>query len=70
MQVEADALRLDNVKQGGLIGVLHSMESLTAQPIEIRAPTASIVYAILSGGVCRGHEGLFYFARPVVAVGG
>ncbi|BCH12585.1 peptidase M14 (plasmid) [Mesorhizobium sp. 131-3-5] len=56
---------LDEVKQGGLIGVLHSMESLTAQPVEIRAPTASIVYTIRSGGYVDSNESVAFLARPL-----
>ncbi|MER9883817.1 succinylglutamate desuccinylase/aspartoacylase family protein [Mesorhizobium sp. M0118] len=55
---------LDEVKQGGLIGVLHSMESLTAQPVEICVPTASIVYGIRSGGYVDLNEAVTYLARP------
>ncbi|MER8734341.1 succinylglutamate desuccinylase/aspartoacylase family protein [Mesorhizobium sp. M1227] len=56
---------LDEVKQGALIGVLRSMESLSAHPIEICAPTASVVYAIRSGGYVDGNEAVAFFARPL-----
>ncbi|MER9300810.1 succinylglutamate desuccinylase/aspartoacylase family protein [Mesorhizobium sp. M0621] len=56
---------LDEVKQGGLIGVLHSMGSLSAQPIEICAPTTSIVYAIRSAGYVDSNESVARLARPL-----
>ncbi|MER9083044.1 succinylglutamate desuccinylase/aspartoacylase family protein [Mesorhizobium sp. M0895] len=56
---------LDEVKQGDLIGVLHSMESLSAGAIDIYAPTTSIVYAIRSGAYVEADEEIVYFARPL-----
>ncbi|MER9236837.1 succinylglutamate desuccinylase/aspartoacylase family protein [Mesorhizobium sp. M0622] len=40
---------LDEVKQGDLIGILHPMDSLSAESIDIRAPGTSIVFAIATG---------------------
>ncbi|MER8461185.1 succinylglutamate desuccinylase/aspartoacylase family protein [Mesorhizobium sp. M1300] len=40
---------LDEVKQGELIGILHPMDSPSADSIDIRASTTSIVCGIRSG---------------------
>ncbi|CCV10456.1 succinylglutamate desuccinylase/aspartoacylase family protein [Mesorhizobium sp. STM 4661] len=55
---------LDEVKQGDLIGVLHSIESLSADSIDIRAPTTSTVGAIRSGAHVDAGEEIIYLARP------
>ncbi|MER9732479.1 succinylglutamate desuccinylase/aspartoacylase family protein [Mesorhizobium sp. M0217] len=56
---------LDEVKKGDLIGVLHSIESLSAGTVVICAPTTSIVYAIRSGGYVEADEEIVYFAGPL-----
>ncbi|MES0076864.1 succinylglutamate desuccinylase/aspartoacylase family protein [Mesorhizobium sp. M0058] len=56
---------LDEVKQGDLIGLLRSMESLSADCIEICAPTAAIVYGIRSGGFVEINEEVAILARPL-----
>ncbi|SJM30316.1 succinylglutamate desuccinylase/aspartoacylase family protein [Mesorhizobium delmotii] len=56
---------LDEVKQGDLIGVLHPMESLSADSIRVRAPTTSIVCMIRSGGHVDADEEIVYLARPL-----
>ncbi|RWP16093.1 MAG: peptidase M14 [Mesorhizobium sp.] len=55
---------LDEVNQGDLIGILHPMESLLANAIDIRAPGRSIVYAIRSGAYVDVNEGVALVARP------
>ncbi|MER9764313.1 succinylglutamate desuccinylase/aspartoacylase family protein [Mesorhizobium sp. M0138] len=54
---------LDEVKQGDLIGILHPMESSTAEPIDIRATGASIVIAIRSGAHVKASEAVALIAR-------
>ncbi|MER9345374.1 succinylglutamate desuccinylase/aspartoacylase family protein [Mesorhizobium sp. M0601] len=56
---------LEEVKQGDLIGVLRSMESLSAGPIEIYSPTSSIIYGIRSGGYVETNGELAYLARSL-----
>ncbi|MER8678262.1 succinylglutamate desuccinylase/aspartoacylase family protein [Mesorhizobium sp. M0037] len=56
---------LDDVKQGDLIGMLHPMNSLSAESIDLRAPTASIVCAIRSGAHVDADEGVALLSRPV-----
>ncbi|MER8516391.1 succinylglutamate desuccinylase/aspartoacylase family protein [Mesorhizobium sp. M1060] len=56
---------LDEVKQGDLIGVLHSMESLSANSIAICAPATSIVCAVRSGLHVEADEEIVYLARPL-----
>ncbi|MER8703835.1 succinylglutamate desuccinylase/aspartoacylase family protein [Mesorhizobium sp. M1273] len=57
---------VDEVKQGDLIGILHPMDSLSADSIDIRAPTASIVFAIRSAGYVQGNQEVAILARPLV----
>ncbi|TIX45423.1 MAG: succinylglutamate desuccinylase/aspartoacylase family protein [Mesorhizobium sp.] len=56
---------LDEVKQGDLIGILHPMDSLSGDSIDIRAPGASIVYAIRSGAHVDVNEAIALLARPL-----
>ncbi|RWF80315.1 MAG: succinylglutamate desuccinylase/aspartoacylase family protein [Mesorhizobium sp.] len=56
---------LDEVKQGDLIGILHPMDSLSADSIDIRAPTTSIVCGIRSGVYVQGNEEVASLARPL-----
>ncbi|TIL63531.1 succinylglutamate desuccinylase/aspartoacylase family protein [Mesorhizobium sp.] len=56
---------LDEVKQGDLIGILHPMDSLSADSIDIRAPTTSTVCAVKSGLHVEVNEGLAYLGRPL-----
>ncbi|KUM23151.1 peptidase M14 [Mesorhizobium loti] len=56
---------LDEVKQGDLIGILHSMNSLSAESIDIRAPETSIVLAIASGAHVDANKVVAYVARPL-----
>lgn len=56
---------VDEVKQGDLIGILHPMDSLSADSIDIRAPTTSIVFAIRSAGYVQGNEEVAILARPL-----
>ncbi|PSH60931.1 succinylglutamate desuccinylase/aspartoacylase family protein [Phyllobacterium sophorae] len=57
---------LDEVRQGDLIGILHPMDSLSADGIDIRAPETSIVYAIRSGAYVDVGEGVALFAHPLI----
>lgn len=54
---------LDEVKQGDLIGILHPMDSLNAESIDIRAPGTSIVFAVRSGAHVDVNEGVALIAR-------
>lgn len=56
---------LDEVKQGDLIGILHPMESLSADSIDVRAPTTSTVCAIRSGAHVDADEVVAFLARPL-----
>lgn len=56
---------LDQVERGDLMGVLHSMKSISADTIAIRAPTTSVVFAIRSGGHVEANEEIAYLARSV-----
>ncbi|MFC3320614.1 succinylglutamate desuccinylase/aspartoacylase family protein [Mesorhizobium cantuariense] len=56
---------LDQVKDGDLIGILHPMDSLKAESIDIRAPGTSIVLAIRSGAHVDVNEGVALVARPL-----
>ncbi|MER9445652.1 succinylglutamate desuccinylase/aspartoacylase family protein [Mesorhizobium sp. M0340] len=56
---------LDKVNQGDLIGILHPMESLPADAVQIRAPGTSIVYAVRSGAYVDVNEGVALLARPL-----
>ncbi|MER9851950.1 succinylglutamate desuccinylase/aspartoacylase family protein [Mesorhizobium sp. M0106] len=56
---------LDEVKQGDLIGVLHPMDSLSADSLDILAPGPSIVLAIVSGAHVNANEGVAFLARPL-----
>ncbi|RWE19833.1 MAG: peptidase M14 [Mesorhizobium sp.] len=56
---------LDEVKQGDLIGILHPMDSLSAESMDIRAPGTSIVIAIRSGAHVDVNEGVALVARPL-----
>lgn len=54
---EPRASVLDEVKQGDLIGILHPMDSLSVESIDIRAPGTAIVFAIRSGGMSASTNG-------------
>ncbi|RUW03103.1 MAG: peptidase M14 [Mesorhizobium sp.] len=56
---------LDEVKEGDLIGILHPMDSLSAESIDIRAPGTSIVFAIRSGAHVDANEGVALVARSL-----
>ncbi|MER8786137.1 succinylglutamate desuccinylase/aspartoacylase family protein [Mesorhizobium sp. M1006] len=56
---------LDEVKQGGLIGILHPMESLSALSIDILAPGTSIVCGIRSGSYVEVGEFIALLGRPL-----
>lgn len=56
---------LDEVKQGDLIGILHPMDSSSADSIDIRSPGPSIVCGIRSGGYVEVDEWLALLARPL-----
>ncbi|AZO66364.1 succinylglutamate desuccinylase/aspartoacylase family protein [Mesorhizobium sp. M6A.T.Cr.TU.016.01.1.1] len=56
---------LDEVKRGDIIGVLHPMNSLTAESINIRAPEPAIVLGIGSGAHVEINEGVALLARPL-----
>ncbi|MER8478655.1 succinylglutamate desuccinylase/aspartoacylase family protein [Mesorhizobium sp. M1163] len=56
---------LDEVKQGDLLGILHPMESLSSESIDIRAPGRSLVVAIRSGAHVEMNEGIAIVARPL-----
>ncbi|RWK87195.1 MAG: peptidase M14 [Mesorhizobium sp.] len=56
---------LDEVKQGDLIGILHSMDSLSASSVDIRAPTRSVVCAVKSGLHVEANDGVALLGRPL-----
>ncbi|MDX8449881.1 succinylglutamate desuccinylase/aspartoacylase family protein [Mesorhizobium captivum] len=56
---------LDQVKQGDSIGILYPTDSLSADPIDIRAPTTSIVCAVRSGRHVEFNEEVAYLGRPL-----
>ncbi|MCP9232836.1 succinylglutamate desuccinylase/aspartoacylase family protein [Mesorhizobium sp. LMG 17147] len=56
---------LEEVKQGNIIGILHSMESLSAESIDICAPTTSIVCAVKSGIHVDVNEAVAILSRPL-----
>lgn len=56
---------LDEVKQGDLIGILHPMDSLSADSFDICAPTTSIVCAVKSGKHVDVDEAVAILARPL-----
>ncbi|RWC00121.1 MAG: peptidase M14 [Mesorhizobium sp.] len=56
---------LDEVKRGDIIGVLHPMNSLTAESINICAPEPAIVLGIGSGAHVEINEGVALVARPL-----
>ncbi|RWO48379.1 MAG: peptidase M14 [Mesorhizobium sp.] len=56
---------LDEVKQGDLIGIVHPMDSLSADSIDIRAPTTSTVCAIRSGAHVDANQGVALLATPL-----
>ncbi|TIO91974.1 MAG: peptidase M14, partial [Mesorhizobium sp.] len=47
------------------IGILHPMDSLSAESIDIRAPGTSIVFAIRSGAHVDANEGVALVARSL-----
>ncbi|RWL09288.1 MAG: peptidase M14 [Mesorhizobium sp.] len=55
---------LDELRQGDLIGVVRSIDSL-AESVDVRAPTTSIVCAIKSGTHVEVNDGLAYLGRPL-----
>ncbi|MER9007633.1 succinylglutamate desuccinylase/aspartoacylase family protein [Mesorhizobium sp. M0862] len=56
---------LDEVKEGDIIGMLHPWDSLSADAIPIRAPSASIVYAVRSGAYVDVNEEVAMVAHPL-----
>ncbi|ESY32183.1 succinylglutamate desuccinylase/aspartoacylase family protein [Mesorhizobium sp. LNJC391B00] len=62
---EPRCLALDKVNQGDLVGVLHSMESLSDGSIHICAPSTSIVCAVKSGLHVEADEEIAMLARPL-----
>ncbi|MER9108055.1 succinylglutamate desuccinylase/aspartoacylase family protein [Mesorhizobium sp. M0848] len=56
---------LDVVKQGDLIGIVHPMESLSADSTDIRAPGTSVVCGIRSGGYVKVDECIVLLGRPL-----
>ncbi|RUX05242.1 peptidase M14, partial [Mesorhizobium sp. M2A.F.Ca.ET.037.01.1.1] len=56
---------LDEVKQGDVIGVVHSMDSLSVDSVDIHAPTTSIVCAVRSGLHVDVNEEVAILARPL-----
>lgn len=56
---------LDEVQQGDLIGILHPMDSVSVDSIDIRALGTSIVFAIRSGAHVDVNEGIALVARPL-----
>ncbi|MER9268617.1 succinylglutamate desuccinylase/aspartoacylase family protein [Mesorhizobium sp. M0410] len=56
---------LDIVKKGDLLGILHSMDTLSADPQIIYAPAGSTVCAIRSGAHVEANERLVYLSRPL-----
>ncbi|MDX8483392.1 succinylglutamate desuccinylase/aspartoacylase family protein [Mesorhizobium sp. VK24D] len=56
---------LDEVKQGDLVGILHPMDSLSAESIDIRAPETSIVLAVASGAHVEADKVVALVARPL-----
>ncbi|QKC92366.1 peptidase M14 [Mesorhizobium sp. NZP2234] len=56
---------LDEVKQGDLIGILHPMDSSSADSNDVRSPGPSIVCGIRSGGYVEVDEWLALLARPL-----
>ncbi|PBB89071.1 peptidase M14 [Mesorhizobium sp. WSM3864] len=56
---------LDEVKQGDLVGILHPMDSLSAESIDIRAPGTSTVLAISSGVHVEANKAVAIVARPL-----
>ncbi|RUU37658.1 peptidase M14 [Mesorhizobium sp. M6A.T.Ce.TU.002.03.1.1] len=56
---------LDEVREGDLIGILHPMDSLSAESIDIRALGGSVVLAIQSGAHVDINEGVALVARPL-----
>ncbi|RWK69598.1 succinylglutamate desuccinylase/aspartoacylase family protein, partial [Mesorhizobium sp.] len=56
---------LDEVMQGDLVGVLHPMDSSSADSTHIRSPGPSIVCGIRSGGYVEVDEWLALLARPL-----
>ncbi|CAH2406757.1 succinylglutamate desuccinylase/aspartoacylase family protein [Mesorhizobium ventifaucium] len=56
---------LDEVKQGDLIGILHPMDSISTESMDIRAPGTSFVLAIRSGVHVEINEGVALVAGPL-----
>ncbi|ARP67282.1 MULTISPECIES: succinylglutamate desuccinylase/aspartoacylase family protein [Mesorhizobium] len=56
---------LDEVKQGDLLGVVYPVESLSADAIDIRAPTTSVVCAVKSGIHVDVNQMIAILARPL-----
>ncbi|TIW11174.1 MAG: peptidase M14, partial [Mesorhizobium sp.] len=56
---------LGEVKQGDLIGILHPMDSSSANSSDIRSPGPSIVCGVRSGGYVEVGEWLALLARPL-----
>ncbi|MER9877255.1 succinylglutamate desuccinylase/aspartoacylase family protein [Mesorhizobium sp. M0195] len=55
---------LDEVKQGDLLGILHPMDSLSAESVDIRALRRSHVIGIRSAAHVRVDEAVVIVARP------
>ncbi|PBC04124.1 succinylglutamate desuccinylase/aspartoacylase family protein [Mesorhizobium sp. WSM3860] len=56
---------LDEMKQGDLIGILHPIDSLSAESIDIRAPETSVVLAVASGAHFDANKVVALLARPL-----
>ncbi|BAB52422.1 succinylglutamate desuccinylase/aspartoacylase family protein [Mesorhizobium japonicum] len=56
---------LQKVQQGDIIGKLHPMDSVSAQSIDICAPSTSIVCTIKSGAHVSVNEEVAIIARPL-----
>ncbi|MER9690205.1 succinylglutamate desuccinylase/aspartoacylase family protein [Mesorhizobium sp. M0139] len=56
---------MDEVKEGDLIGILHPMDSLSSEDIDIRAPGTSTVLAISSGVHVDANTAVAFVARPL-----
>ncbi|MDX8462483.1 succinylglutamate desuccinylase/aspartoacylase family protein [Mesorhizobium humile] len=55
----------DEVNQGDIIGVLHPIDSLTAESTDIRAQGLSIILGIGSGSYVHANEVVALVARPL-----
>lgn len=56
---------MDEVERGDLMGILHPMDSVSAESIDIRAPETSIVLAIRSGAHVDANQGIALVGRAL-----